>query len=68
MPKTGGGYHMSYKPNLFSWLRHKLIVVEDWPYNGADFRGDPNMPLPEEEEFDDGGQQNNFDFFIFYCF
>jgi len=47
---------MSYKAAFFSWLWHQLIVVEEWPYSGANFCGDPDMPLPEGEDYDDGGK------------
>lgn len=52
MPRIAGEQQMSYKPAFFSWLRRQLIVVEDWPYSGTDFRGDPDMPLPEGEDYD----------------
>ncbi len=43
--------------------------MEDWPYNDIDFRGYPDMPLPDGEDFDDGGK-NSFYFFLmfFNCF
>lgn len=28
--------------------------------NGTDFCDDPNMPPPKGEDFDDGGEKNNF--------
>jgi len=33
-----------------------MIIVEDWPYSGTDFHGDPDMPFPEGEDYDDWGQ------------
>ena len=50
MPRSGGGQQMSWIPEFFGWLRRQLIVVEDWPYAGTDFTGDPNLPLPEGED------------------
>lgn len=67
MHRIMGGQQMSYKPTFFSWLLRQLIVVEDWPYNGTDFSRDPKMPLPEGEDFDDGGK-NKKKMMFFYCF
>lgn len=48
---------MSYRLTFFSWLRRQKIVVEDWPYNDTDFHGDLDMPLPDEEDFNDEGNK-----------
>ena len=56
---------MSYKLAFFSCLQRKLNVVEDWSYNGTKVRGDPDMPLPDGEDFDDEGKKSIFDFLIF---
>ena len=53
MPRGGGGQQMAWRPEFFIWLQHQLIVVEDWPYAGTDFTGDPNQPLPEGEDWDE---------------
>ena len=58
---------MSWQPKFFIWLRHQLIVVEDWPYTGTNFMGDPDLPLPEEEEWEDElGMISSF--LMFYVF
>ena len=44
---------MSWRPDFFVWLRRQLIVVEDWPYAGTDFTGDPDLPLSEGEDWDE---------------
>ena len=60
---------MSWKPEFFRWLRHELIVVEDWPYAGTDFIGDPNLPLPEGDHWDEElGKTSCFLIFMFYVF
>jgi len=53
MPKGGWGQQMAWRPEFFIWFRHQLIVVEDWPYAGIDFTGEPNLPLPEGEDWDE---------------
>ena len=67
MPRITGGQKMSYRPTFFSWLRQQKIIMEDWPYNSTNFHGDPDMPLPDGEEFDDEGKKpnQNFDFDVF---
>ena len=50
MPKSGGGQQMSWRPEFFRWLRRQLIVVEDCPYAGTDFTGDPDLPLPKGDD------------------
>ena len=44
---------MSWRPKFFICLRRQLIVVEDWPYAGTNFMGDPDLPLPEGEEWEE---------------
>ena len=39
----------------FDWLRHQFFSVQDFPYSGIDFRGDPDMVLPQGEQWDDRG-------------
>ena len=39
----------------FDWLRHQVFSVQDFPYSGLDFRGDPDMVLPQGEQWDDRG-------------
>jgi len=62
MPRGGGGQHMSWRPEFFIWLRHQMIVVEDWPYAGTDFTGDPDLPLPNGEDWDEELGKNSIFF------
>ena len=50
------------------WLEHQTIFVEDWPYVGMDFHGDPDMQLLAGEQWDDGGKtlDHILIFIIFY--
>ena len=62
---------MSWRPEFFIWLHRQLIVVEDWPYAGTDFTGDPDLPLPEGEEWDEElGMIYLFFFYVLciFCF
>ena len=44
---------MSWRLEFFIWLHCQLIMVEDWPYAGTNFMGDPDLPLPEGEEWEE---------------
>ena len=35
-----------YPTDFFPWWRRQIIAINDYPYVGIDFRGDPDMPLP----------------------
>ena len=55
MPRGGGGRPVAWGVYFQEWLDRQVIFVEDWPYAGIDFCGDPDMPLPAGEHWDDGG-------------
>lgn len=65
MPRGGGSCSVSWGVFFREWLDHQVIFVEDWRYAGIDFRGDPDMPLPAGEHWDDGGKTLDL-FLIFY--
>jgi len=50
-----------FKPEFFQWLEHQVFSIQDFPYAGIDFRGDPDMALPPGEQWDDSG--NHFQHF-----
>ena len=68
MPIAGGGQKTSWQLEFFGWLRRQLIVVEDWPYAGTDFTGDPNLSLLEGEYWDEELGKNIFHFMSFMIF
>ena len=48
MPCLGcGGPKVNYGSSFFPWLRNQLLMVEDYAYEGADFRNDPEFVLLE---------------------
>ena len=63
---------MAWRPEFFIWLYRQLIMVEDWPYAGADFTEDPDLPLPEGEEWDEELGMTSLLFFFYvlciFCF
>ena len=48
---------MTYGAVLFRWIRGQLVMVDDYAYAGADFRSDPDLPLPEDEQWDNQGEK-----------
>jgi hypothetical protein len=46
------------------------VVIDDYAYDGVDYRDDPDMVLPEGERFSDefGKKDTIFSIFLFYIF
>jgi hypothetical protein len=57
-----------YNEDFFYWCQRQVIALDDYPYAGIDFRGDPNMPLPLGTTYGDIGMSNVFKYFIFFVF
>ena len=59
-----------FKHEFFQWLEHQVFSIQDFPYTGIDFRGDPYMALPPGEQWDDSGNHfqhfPNVNFFIIF--
>lgn len=62
MPRGGGGQQMARKPEFSIWLRDQLSVVNDWPYAGTNFTGDPDLTLPEGADWDEELGKNSLCF------
>ena len=43
-------------PAYFMWLRKKVFTIEDFPYAGIDYRGDPKTYLPLGAQWDEIGK------------
>lgn len=56
MPRGGGRRPVSWGAMFHELLEGQTIFVEDCPYAGMDFHGDPNMQLPPGEQWDDDGK------------
>jgi len=53
----------------FHWLENQVFAIQDFPYVGMDYRGDPDMALPPGEKWDDLGKIIlNIFYFIFFVF
>ena len=59
MHKLGGGRVANpYLTEFFPWWWRQLIAIDDYPYEGIDFRGDPDMPLPPGTAYGDIGKES----------
>ena len=45
-----------YGDGFFPWLRNQFLMIEDYAYDGAYFRHDPELVLPKGEMWDDHGK------------
>ena len=47
MRRLGGGRVANpYPADFFPWWQRQIVAIDEYPYGGIDFRGDPDMPLP----------------------
>ena len=53
-PDEGAGV-VQFPAAYFHWLENKVFAIQDFPYAGMDFRGNPEMVLPQGEQWDDRG-------------
>jgi len=51
-PKEGAEV-VRFTLEYFHWLKNQVFTIQDFPYAGVDFRGDPDMALPPGEQWDD---------------
>lgn len=58
-----------YMIEFFDWLSEYIVLIEDFPYAGIDYRVDPHIPLLAEAQWDDVGNifsfWHIFEFFYF---
>lgn len=50
--QLGGGQHTHFSEDFFSRLDQDLLMVDDYGYVGIDFHNDPDLVLPEGEDWD----------------
>ena len=54
-----------YPTDFFPWWWQQIISIDDYPYVGIDFRGDPDIPLPPGATYGDIGNKSQPSFLIF---
>ena len=66
MRRLGGGRVANpYRADFFPWWQRQIITIDDYPYAGIDFHGDPDMPLPPAESYGDIGNESQTHFLSF---
>jgi hypothetical protein len=76
MAQHVAGPIIRYDDTFFDWLQPQMLMVDNYAYAGLDFRGDPDLVLPEDAQWGDLGKKythflflNVFEFLIiFKCF
>jgi len=69
MKRLGGGDvpRNAFDDDFFIWWEQQIIAVDDYPYAGLDFRGDPDLVLPPNAAWGEIGEKKFF-FLLFYHF
>ena len=57
---------MPYPPDFFHWWHRQIAAIDDYPYVGVDFCGDPDMPVPQGAAYGDIGNNPEFILFLNY--
>ena len=47
-----------YDDRFFDWLQGQVVMIEDYAYAGLDFRGDPDLVLPEDAQWGNIGKKD----------
>ena len=64
----GGCVAKLYPTDFFHWLCRKIMAIDDFPYVGIDFHGDPNIPMPKGVAYEDIDKNLEFILFLNYLF
>jgi hypothetical protein len=57
-----------YNDDFFFWWQRQIIALDDYPYVGIDFRGDPDMSLPPRAAYGAIGKKKlHISFFLYFC-
>ena len=59
---------IKYNDAFFDWLRLQILMIYDYAYVGLDFRGDPDLVLPEGFHWGDVGKKDILFFIMFLWF
>ena len=60
----GGRVANPYPADFFPWWRRQIVSIDDYPYGGIDFRGDPDMPLPLGSAYGEIGTESQLSLFF----
>jgi hypothetical protein len=57
MARHVAGPIIKYDDTFFDWLQPQMLMVDDYAYAGLDFRGDPDLVLPEDAQWGELGKK-----------
>jgi hypothetical protein len=63
MARHVAGPNIKYDDTFFDWLQPQMLMVDDYAYVRLDFRGDPDLVLPEGAQWGQLGKK--YTFFVF---
>ena len=66
MSRHAGQSQISFNAAFFRWFDRQEMAFSEYPYVGMDFRGDPDMVLPDGAQWDATGK--NFNHITVHCF
>jgi hypothetical protein len=58
MARHVAGLIVRYDNRFFYWFQGQMVMIEDYAYAGLDFRGDPDLVLPEDAQWGDIGKKS----------
>ena len=59
MARLGGGIPTNqFGPDFWDWWAEQVPTIDDYAYAGADFRHDPDLPLPPGAAWGPLGKKN----------
>jgi hypothetical protein len=64
MARHVAGPFVKYDDIFFVWLQNQMLMVDDYAYAQLDFRGDPNLALPEDAQWGDLGKKYTIFLFL----
>jgi len=58
MKRLGGGEvpRSAFDDEFYTWWEQQIVAVDDYPYSGLDFRGDPDLELPPDAAWGEIGK------------
>jgi hypothetical protein len=56
---------VKYNDAFFDWLRPRILMIDDYAYVDLDFRGDPDLVLPEGFQWENRGKKDILFFIVF---
>jgi hypothetical protein len=66
MARHVAGPIIKYNDSFFNWLQPWMLIIDDYAYTSLDFRGDPDLALPKNDQWGELGNKYTFYPFNFF--